>query len=56
MQLKVFDVVELKDKTKATILDIKDKDIKAEVLDNKGKRIEIRNIKIEEIAEFIYKH
>ncbi len=56
MQLKVFDVVELKDKTKATILDINSKDIKAEVLDSSGKRIGIKNIKIEDIAEFIYKH
>lgn len=56
MQLKIFDVVELKDKTKATILDIKDNEIKAEVLDCKGKRIGIKNIKIEDIAEVIYKH
>lgn len=56
MQLKIFDVVELKDNTKATILDINNKNIKAEVLDSNGKRIGIKNIGIEDIAEFMYKH
>lgn len=57
MDLKLFDVVELENKNRATILSIsKENKMFAEILDNKGKKIECREISKDEINEILYKH
>ena len=53
MKLKRFEVVELSDGNKATILDIKDNEYYAEIVDNKGNTIDNRNIKEDEIIKVL---
>lgn len=53
MKLKRFEVVELENGNKATILDIKDNEYFAEIVDRNGKTIENRNITENEIKKVI---
>lgn len=53
MKLKRFEVVELENGNKATILDIKDNEYFAEIVDRNGKTIENRNITENEIKKII---
>ena len=56
MKLKRFEVVELVNGNKATILDNKDNEYYAEIVDINGKTIENRNITNDEIKKvLIYK-
>lgn len=55
MRIKQFDVVELKNKNKAVILEIyKGKKYYAEIVNNSGITIEKRIIKDDEIKNIIY--
>ena len=53
MKLKRFEVVELENGNKATILDIKDNEYFAEIVNRNGKTIENRNITENEIKKVI---
>lgn len=55
MKIKKFDVVELVDDRKATILDVTNNKCYAEIVDGNGKTIEYRNIKQEEIIKILFK-
>ncbi len=55
MRLKKFDVVELVDENKATILDVTNNRCYAEIVDSNGKTIEYRNINQEEIIKILFK-
>lgn len=56
MKLKRFEVVELENGNKATILDIKNNEYFAEIVDSNGKTISNRNITENEIKKvLIYK-
>ena len=56
MKLKQFDVVELNNGNKATILDIKENQLYGEIVNENGITIEHRNIKENEIKKIlIYK-
>lgn len=54
MKIKRFDVVELKNNNKATILEIKDNEYFVEIVDNKGKTLDNRNITQNDIKQIIY--
>jgi len=54
MKLKKFDVVELKNNNKATILEIKNHEYLAEIVDNKGTTVDTKNITQEDIKKIIY--
>ena len=55
MELKTFDVVELVDKNKAIILEIKEnKSYFVEVVDELGMTIEYKNIVFSEIKRILY--
>ena len=54
MKLKRFDVVELKNCNKATILEIKDNEYLAEIVDRNGITVDKRNITQEDIKQIIY--
>lgn len=54
MKIKRFDVVELNNGNRATILDIKNKEYYAEIVDSKGATIDIRNITEDEISKVIF--
>lgn len=54
MKLKKFDVVELKNNNKATILEIKNNEYLAEIVDNNGTTVDTRNITQEDIKQIIY--
>lgn len=54
MKIKKFDVVELNNGNRATILDIKNKEYYAEIVDSKGETIDIRNIIDDEISKVIF--
>lgn len=55
MKIKKFDVVELVDDKKATILDVANNKCYAEIVDSNGQTIEYRNIKQEEIIKILFK-
>lgn len=55
MKYKIFDVVMLKNKFKATILGVENNKYKAEIVDEKGNRIEIRMITDDEIEDVLLK-
>lgn len=56
MKIKKFDVVELKNKNKAVILDIyKRKKYYAEIVNNKGRTIDKKEITSKEIYKIIYR-
>ena len=54
MKYKKFDVVELNNGNKATILDINNRDYYAEIVDANGNRVDIRNITEDEIFKVIF--
>lgn len=54
MKIKKFDVVELKDSNKATILEIKNNEYFAEIVDNSGRTLDNRHITQDEIKQVIY--
>lgn len=54
MKIKKFDVVELKNNNKATILEINNNGYFAEIVDSNGKTINKRNITQDEIIKVIY--
>lgn len=54
MKFKKFDVVELINSNKATILEIKDNEYLAEIVDNNGITVDKRNITQEDIKQIIY--
>lgn len=54
MKINKFDVVELNDGDKATILDINNKDYYVEIVNDKGMRVDIRNITENEISKVIF--
>ena len=54
MKLNRFDVVELQNQNRATILDIKNKEYFAEIVDTKGKTVDKRNITEDEIVKVVY--
>lgn len=53
MKLKRFEVVELSNGNKATILDINSNDYYAEIVDDKGNTVDNRNIKEDEIKKVL---
>lgn len=56
MQFKIFDVVELKEEKKATIMKIDDNIITCEVIDKNGKNLGIKKVKKEDIIKIIYRN
>lgn len=54
MKIKIFDVVELKNNNKATILEIKNNEYLAEIVDNNGKTLDVRNINQNDIKQIIF--
>ena len=55
MRLKKFDVVELVDENKATILDVTNNRCYAEIVDSNGKTIDKKEITSKEIDKIIYR-
>lgn len=55
MKYKIFDVVMLKNKFKATILGIENNKYNAEIVDEDGNRIEVRMIADDEIEDVLFK-
>jgi len=54
MRFKKFDVVELKNCNKATILEIKDNKYLVEIVDTNGTTVDKKNITQEDIKNIIY--
>lgn len=54
MKLKKFDVVELKNKNRATILEKKNNEYLVEIVDTNGITVEKKNINQEDIKQVIY--
>ena len=54
MKVKKFDVVQLKNNNKATILEIKNNECLAEIVDTNGITVDTRNINQEDIKQIIY--
>ena len=54
MKLKKFDVVELKNNNRATILEMKNNEYLAEIVDTNGITVDTRNINQEDIKQVIY--
>ena len=54
MKYKKFEVVELNNKNKATILDIKDKCYLAEIVDENGNTLGFKSITDEDISNVIF--
>ena len=54
MKFKKFDVVELKNKNRATILEKKNNEYLTEIVDTNGITVEKRNINQEDIKQVIY--
>ena len=54
MKYKIFDVVELYSKEKATIIDINNDTYKVQVTDDNGTHTGVKQIKSEEIQKIIY--
>ena len=54
MKLKKFDVVELKNNNRATILEMKTNKYLAEIVDTNGITVDTRNINQEDIKQIIY--
>jgi len=55
MKIKKFDVVELKNKNKATVLEIKGSEYLVEIVDQNGTTIDKRNITQDDIKQIVYK-
>lgn len=54
MKFKKFDVVELKNNNRATILEMKDNEYLVEIVDTNGITVDTRNINQEDIKQIIY--
>lgn len=54
MKFKKFDVVELKNKNRATILEKKNNEYLVEIVDTNGITVEKKNINQEDIKQVIY--
>ena len=54
MKLKKFDVVELKNNNRATILEMNNNKYLAEIVDTNGITVDTRNINQEDIKQIIY--
>lgn len=54
MKIKKFNVVELKNKNKATILDIKGRKYFAEIVNSSGKTLDRKMITKDDISKIIY--
>ena len=54
MKYKRFDVVELNNGNKATILDTNNRNYYVEIVDLEGNRVDIKNIEESEIAKMIF--
>lgn len=54
MKLKKFDVVELKNNNRATILEMKNNEYLVEIVDTNGITVDTRNINQEDIKQIIY--
>ena len=54
MKVKIFDVVELKNGYKATIVQVNNTSFKADIIDNNGKSLGIKEIHTNEIKNIIY--
>lgn len=54
MKYKRFDVVELNNGNKATILDTSIRDYYVEIVDSNGNRVDIKNITEDEISKVIF--
>ena len=55
MKINKFDVVELNDKNKATILDIHDNKYLVEIVNDDGISLETRTIEYQDISKVIFK-
>ena len=55
MKINKFDVVELNDKNKATILDIQDNMYLVEIVNDDGISLETRTIEYQDISKVIFK-
>lgn len=55
MKINKFDVVELNDKNKATILDIQDNKYLVEIVNDDGISLETRTIEYQDISKVIFK-
>lgn len=56
MQFKVFDVIELEDGKRATIIKIDDNIITGEIIDDNGKSLGVKEIEKERITKIIYRN
>lgn len=56
MQFKIFDVVELEEGKKATIMKIEDNIITGEIVDKDGKSSGVEDIERERIIKIIYRN
>lgn len=54
MKYKRFDVVTLKNRNKATILDINNREYYVEIVDSNENRVDIKNITEDEISKVIF--
>lgn len=55
MKYNQFDVVELNNGDKATIIAVSDNGYKVDIVDGNGKRKDVKNIKQDEIKNVIFK-
>lgn len=56
MQFKIFDVIELEDGKRATIIKIEDNIITGEIIDDNGKSLGVKEIEKERITKIIYRN
>ena len=56
MQFKIFDVIELEDGKRATIIKIEDNIITGEIIDDNGKILGVKEIEKERITKIIYRN
>ncbi len=56
MQFKVFDVIELEDGKRATIIKIDDNIITGEIIDDNGKSLGVKEIEKERITKIIFRN
>ena len=56
MQFKIFDVIELEDGKRATIIKIEDNIITGEIIDENGKSLGVKGIEKERITKIIYRN
>ena len=54
MKIKIFDVIELENGNKATVLDIDKGIYKIDEIDEKGNQLRTREVSIDEIKKVIY--